>query len=76
MLQCGAALMEAERHDSWCSGLHHRPRYRASLATPTDLGGSATKDISGAMNAILADTFALYLKTKSFRRNLQLPETG
>jgi len=38
----------------------------APLATPTDLKAAATKDISGAMNAILADVFALYLKTKNF----------
>ena len=38
----------------------------AALATPTDLTRSATKDIAGAMNAILADVFALYLKTKNF----------
>ena len=38
----------------------------APLATPTDLTRSATKDIAGAMNAILADVFALYLKTKNF----------
>jgi len=43
--------------------LHERG---ASLATPTDLTRSATKDIAGAMNAILADVFALYLKTKNF----------
>jgi len=36
------------------------------LITPTDLKGKATKDISGAMNGILADVFALYLKTKNF----------
>jgi len=36
------------------------------LQTPTDLGADATKDISAALNAILADTFALYLKTKNF----------
>jgi starvation-inducible DNA-binding protein len=41
-------------------------RREAPLATPTDLTRSATKDISGAMNAILADVFALYLKTKNF----------
>ena len=41
-------------------------RQRAPLATPTDLKGAATKDIAGAMNAILADVFALYLKTKNF----------
>src|SRR5207244_7102982 len=36
------------------------------LLTPTDLTRSATKDITGVMNAILADVFALYLKTKNF----------
>ena len=36
------------------------------LATPTDLKAAATKDIDGAMNAILADVFAMYLKTKNF----------
>jgi hypothetical protein len=33
------------------------------LASPTDLGEHATRDIAGALNALLADTFALYLKT-------------
>src|SRR5438876_11971826 len=41
-------------------------RREAPLATPTDLTRSATKDIAAAMNAILADVFALYLKTKNF----------
>jgi len=43
--------------------LHRR---EAPLETPTDLAPEATKDISGAMNAILADVFALYVKTKNF----------
>src|SRR5438309_2628577 len=43
-----------------------RQRRDAPLATPTDLTRSATKDIAGAMNAILADVFALYVKTKNF----------
>jgi starvation-inducible DNA-binding protein len=43
-----------------------RQRRDASLTTPTDLTRSATKNIAGAMNAILADVFALYLKTKNF----------
>src|SRR3982075_4699308 len=43
-----------------------RQRRDLPLATPTDLTRSATKDITGAMNAILADVFALYLKTKNF----------
>ena len=41
-------------------------RRNAPLATRTDLTNAATKDITGAMNAILADVFALYLKTKNF----------
>ena len=43
------------------------------LATPTDLSRSATKDIAGAMNAILADVFALYLKTKNFHWHMSGP---
>ena len=45
----------------------------APLATPTDLTRSATKDIAGAMNAILADVFALYLKTKNFHWHMSGP---
>ena len=41
-------------------------RQQAALATPTDLKHEATRDITGAMNAILADVFSLYLKTKNF----------
>src|SRR5882762_1197113 len=41
-------------------------RREAPLETRTDLTREATRDISGAMNAILADVFALYLKTKNF----------
>ncbi len=46
---------------------------RPRLATPTDLGGNATRDISGALNALLADTFALYLKTKNFHWHVSGP---
>src|SRR5438445_13882924 len=38
----------------------------APLRTPTDLGEQATKDISAALNAVLADVYAIYLKTKNF----------
>jgi starvation-inducible DNA-binding protein len=41
-------------------------RRRAALATPSELGSTAVKNISGALNALLADTFALYIKTKNF----------
>jgi len=38
----------------------------AALDTPTGLGANATRDISAALNKLLADVFALYLKTKNF----------
>jgi starvation-inducible DNA-binding protein len=43
------------------------------LPTPTDLGANATKDIAGALNALLADTFALYLKVKNFHWHMSGP---
>ena len=48
-------------------------RQLAALTTPTDLGAKATRDIAGAMNAILADVFALYLKTKNFHWHMSGP---
>jgi starvation-inducible DNA-binding protein len=48
-------------------------RRKAPLATPTDLKATATRDITGAMNAILADVFALYLKTKNFHWHMSGP---
>jgi starvation-inducible DNA-binding protein len=50
-----------------------RRRQEAPLITPTDLKPAATKDIAGAMNAILADVFALYIKTKNFHWHLSGP---
>ena len=45
----------------------------APLATPTDLSTAATRDITGALNALLADAFALYLKTKNFHWHMSGP---
>jgi starvation-inducible DNA-binding protein len=50
-----------------------RQRRRAPLSTPTDLTAEATRDISAAMNALLADAFALYVKTKNFHWHLSGP---
>ena len=50
-----------------------RQRRDVPLAVRTDLTRSATKDIAGAMNAILADVFALYLKTKNFHWHMSGP---
>ena len=43
------------------------------LATPTDLRADAVHDISGALNALLADMFALYMKTKNFHWHVSGP---
>jgi starvation-inducible DNA-binding protein len=48
-------------------------RRDAPLATRTDLKAAGIKDIAGAMNAILADVFALYLKTKNFHWHMSGP---
>jgi starvation-inducible DNA-binding protein len=53
-----------------------RPRgdaLAAPLATPTDLKPDATRDIAGALNVVLADTFALYVKTKNFHWHMSGP---
>ncbi|MET0481400.1 MAG: DNA starvation/stationary phase protection protein [Aestuariivirgaceae bacterium] len=45
----------------------------ASLDTPTDLSANAVPVISSALNTLLADTFALYLKTKNFHWHVSGP---
>src|SRR5262245_7763359 len=49
---------------------NHRP---AALQTPTDLSGAAVQQVSGALNGLVADTFALYLKTKNFHWHVSGP---
>ena len=48
-------------------------RRQAALATRSDLGSEAVKNISGALNALLADVFALYVKTKNFHWHMSGP---
>lgn len=48
-------------------------KQRAPLRTPTDLDAAATRDIAAAMNGILADVYALYLKTKNFHWHMSGP---
>ena len=38
----------------------------AELQSPTDLGANGNRDIPAALRALLADVFALYVKTKNF----------
>ena len=50
-----------------------KTRRMAPIETPTDLGSQATKDISAALSLLLADFFALYLKTKNFHWHVSGP---
>ena len=46
---------------------------RERLGTPTDLKPEATRDISAALAGLLADVFALYVKTKNFHWHVSGP---
>jgi len=50
-----------------------KARRKAPLLTPSDLSAKATRDIAGGMNGVLADVFALYLKTKNFHWHMSGP---
>ena len=45
----------------------------APLSTPTALSADAVRDISAALTALLADVFALYMKTKNFHWHMSGP---
>ncbi len=44
-----------------------------ALNTPTDLKSNATKSVAEALNGILADSYALYFKTKNFHWHVSGP---
>ena len=48
-------------------------RRQAPLRTPSDLGAEATRDVSAGLRLLLADMFALYLKTKNFHWHVSGP---
>jgi starvation-inducible DNA-binding protein len=48
-------------------------RQKSPLKTPSDISPDSVKDITGALNALLADVFALYLKTKNFHWHMSGP---
>ena len=50
-----------------------KTRRTARLGTPTNLSADATRDISAALTTLLADMFALYLKTKNFHWHVSGP---
>ena len=43
------------------------------LKTPTDLRSNATKSVAEALNGVLADSYALYFKTKNFHWHVSGP---
>jgi starvation-inducible DNA-binding protein len=61
------AKNESSKHDDLVR------RRDAPLVTPSDLGAKASKDIAAGMNGILADVFALYIKTKNFHWHMSGP---
>jgi starvation-inducible DNA-binding protein len=48
-------------------------RQKSALATRSDIEPKAVKNISGALNALLADVFSLYIKTKNFHWHMSGP---
>ena len=53
--------------------LHPSRKAVPALDTPTDLSDAAVRDISAKINVVLADVFALYLKTKNFHWHMNGP---
>ena len=48
-------------------------RQSAAVRTPSGLSPEATRDITGSLNALLADFYALYFKTKNFHWHMSGP---
>jgi starvation-inducible DNA-binding protein len=48
-------------------------RQKSPLHTPSDIDLQAVKEITGELNALLADVFSLYLKTKNFHWHMSGP---
>jgi starvation-inducible DNA-binding protein len=53
--------------------LDTRRKVSPALDTPTDLSDDAVRELSAKLNEILADAFALYLKTKNFHWHVSGP---
>jgi starvation-inducible DNA-binding protein len=53
--------------------MNAKAKVTPALGTPTDLKSNAVGDIAGALRILLADVFALYLKTKNFHWHMSGP---
>jgi starvation-inducible DNA-binding protein len=69
------ALITAEKGDAVnkIRALDTRRKAAPALDTPTDLSAEAVSEISQKLNVVLADVFALYLKTKNFHWHVSGP---
>ena len=67
------AKTKAKRDAKTVNASDLRARRELPLRTPSDLSREATRDISAALNGLLADVFALYLKTKNFHWHVSGP---
>src|ERR1700723_2371846 len=55
------------------SGTDAKERQSAPMHTPTGLPAEGTREITGSLNALLADFYALYFKTKNFHWHMSGP---
>lgn len=55
------------------SRVNPQTKTASNLDTPTDLTDEAVSELSDALNGVLADTFALFLKTKNFHWHVSGP---
>src|SRR3989442_9358084 len=69
----GRACRSGQQEEPQMNTRNARALRTAPLRTPTDLKSNAVRDISGALNILLADMFALYLKTKNFHWHVSGP---
>jgi starvation-inducible DNA-binding protein len=68
-----AAKSDAAKSDAAKPDARARELRKAPLRTPSDMGEAAGKDIAAELNGLLADVFALYLKTKNFHWHVSGP---
>jgi starvation-inducible DNA-binding protein len=62
-----------EKRNDMANKTELKARRESPLRTPSDISPDAVRDITGALNALLADVFALYLKTKNFHWHMSGP---
>ncbi|WP_263372568.1 Dps family protein [Granulicella cerasi] len=65
--------LQARRRTTMSTTKELIQRQKSPLATPSDIDSESARDIAGALNALLADVFVLYLKTKNFHWHMSGP---